>query len=183
MNAQKHPKNFPVSSFIGVSLIIVFFLFNAQVITSIPCGKGIEDVFMSNFVHVDISHLLANLYALYALSRIEQEMGFQKFIMLLIYLLVFNTLAEFLARKIWKDMKCSIGFSGILFGMLTWELVAKKKFDMQLMLAIVLMVVGPSLQNKRASLSGHVVGAVSGIIGALIWKLLGNHPLKTTYKI
>lgn len=174
ITVNKDPKNVPVTVYIAISLIVVFLLFNAQVITAVPCGKGIHEVFMSNFVHIDVMHLVSNLYALYAISRVEQEMGFQPFIWLLIFLLIFNTLAEFITKLIWKDLSCSIGFSGILFGLITWELVSKKKFDVELMIVIIIMVVGPSLKNKKVSLFGHAIGAVSGIIGALMWKVFNN---------
>jgi len=167
---QGNLQNIQISSFIAISMIIIFFIFNAKIINNVPCGKGIKDVFISNFVHINFTHLLSNLHALYALSRVEEEMGFKSFMWLLIFLLIFNTLAEFALRNIWKDMKCSIGFSGILFGMMTWELIVKKKLDNELMIAIIIMIAGPSLRTKKASLSGHVIGAVSGIVGALIWK-------------
>jgi membrane associated rhomboid family serine protease len=171
---KKDPKDVPVSVFVALSMIVVFLLFNAKVVTSVPCGKGVHDIFMSNFVHIDTMHLISNLYALYAISKVEQEMGFIPFIWLLIFLIVFNTIAEFLSRRIWKNMPCSIGFSGILFGLFTWELVSKKKFDIEIILAIVIMVVGPSLKNKNVSLSGHAVGAVSGIVAGIIWKFINK---------
>jgi len=162
-------KDVPVSVFVALSMIVVYLLFNAKVVTALPCGKGIHEVFMSNFVHVDKIHLISNLYALYAISRVEQEMGFQPFIWLLIFLLIFNTLAEVVVKYIWKDFPCSIGFSGVLFGLMTWELMSKMKFDVELIISIVIMVVGPSLRNNKVSLSGHAIGAVSGIIGGLLW--------------
>lgn len=167
-------KNTPVSVLISLSLIIVFLLFNTKVINALPCGKSIYEVFMSNFVHIDTTHLVSNLYALYAISRVEQEMGLKPFIWLLIFLLVFNTVGEFIVKYIWKDLPCSIGFSGILFGLMTWELVSKKNFDIELIIAVVIIVVGPSLKSTKVSLSGHIIGAVSGIIGALIWKVFNN---------
>ena len=171
---KKDFKDVQVSAFVGLSIVIVFILFNIQVINALPCGTGIHEVFLSNFVHIELSHLISNLYALYALSRVEQEMGFKPFIWLLIFLLLFNTLVEFLARKIWKNMKCSIGFSGILFGIATWELVSKKQLNIEILLAIVIMVVGPSIQNNRVSLTGHVIGSISGIIGGVLWKILNK---------
>lgn len=151
---KKDFKDIPVSVFIAISMIVVFLLINAKVIVSLPCGKGIHEVMMSNFVHADAMHLVSNLYALYAISRVEQDMGFMSFIWLLIFLVVINTLAQFADHSIWKDLPCSIGFSGILFGLFTWELVSKK-VNVELHLAIVIMVVGPSIQNKKVSLSGH----------------------------
>ena len=171
---MKDPKKVSVSAFIAVSIIIVFVLFNVQVINAIPCGKSFKDVFASNFVHVDASHLMSNLYALYALSRVEEEMGFKPFMWLLIFLLMFNTLAEFIAKQIWSDKTCTIGFSGVLFGIATWELVSKKTLDVQMILAIIIMVVGPSMKGKNISLSGHAIGAVSGIVGGLLWKTINK---------
>jgi membrane associated rhomboid family serine protease len=171
---MKNPNDVPVSVFIALSIIIVFLLFNAKVVTSLPCGKDIHEVFMSNFIHLDMAHIMSNLYALYAISRVEQEMGFKPFIYLLIFLLIVNTIAEFFARYIWKDLPCSIGFSGILFGLITWELVSKKNLDVELLLAIVIMVVGPTLHSSKVSLSGHAIGAVSGIAAGLIWKFFNK---------
>lgn len=74
-------------------------------------------------------------------------------------------------------MPCSIGFSGILFGLFTWELVSKKKFDVEILIAMIIMVVGPSLRSKKVSLSGHAIGAVSGIIAGISWKYINKEIL------
>ena len=171
---KKDPNDVPVSQFIALSMIIVFLLLNAKVITSLPCGNNIYEVLISNFVHIDLTHIMLNLYALYAISRVEKEMGFVSFIYLLVFLLIVNTLMEFLARCIWKDLPCSIGFSGILFGLFTWELVTKKKLDVELLLAIIIMTIAPSLSNKKVSMSGHIIGVVSGVIGGLTWKFINK---------
>jgi membrane associated rhomboid family serine protease len=167
-------KDIPVSMFIALSIIVVFLLFNAQVVTAIPCGESVHHVFMRKFVHVDYTHLVSNLYALYAISRVEQEMGFKSFIYLLIFLLSFNTLTVFISKHIWKDLKCSIGFSGILFGLMTWEIVSKKSFDVELIFAILVMTVTPSLKRNNISLSGHAIGAFSGITAGILWKYINN---------
>ena len=171
---KKNPKDVPVSTFFALSIIIIFLLFNAQVITSIPCGKNITDVFMSQFVHIDTLHLISNLYALYAMSRLEQEMGLKPFICLLIFLIIFISLSELLMRHIWKDLPCSIGFSGILFGLMTWELASKQKIDIEMIFAIIIITVGPSLKNKKISLSGHIIGAIAGITAGILWKYLNK---------
>ena len=132
---------------------------------------------MSNFAHIDATHLISNLYALYAISRVEKKMGFKSFIWLIIFLLSFNTLVEYMFRLIIKDMKCSIGFSGILFGLITWELLTTKKLDAQLIIAIVIFVVRPSIGNKRLSLSAHAIGALSGVVGGVIWKKINNEKI------
>lgn len=171
---KRNASQVPISSFIAISLIVIYLLFTANIVTALPCGKDIHQVFISNFVHVDSVHLVSNLFALYAISHVEEQMGFQPFIWLVVFLLAFNTLTEYIARKIWKDMKCSIGFSGVLFGLMTWELITTRKFDLELFLAIVVTVVAPSLGNKKVSLSGHAIGAVSGVLGGIIWKFINK---------
>ena len=41
------------------------------------------------------------------------------------------------------------------------------------------MVALPSIQNPKASLSGHAIGAVSGIIGGLLWTKLYKNKIKS----
>ena len=93
-------KNTPVSAFFSVVIIIVFLLYFTSIFKTIPCGNTVLDQFYSNFIHTDIYHISANLYALYALSRVERKMGTKKFLYLIIFLLVFNTILEILAKKL-----------------------------------------------------------------------------------
>jgi membrane associated rhomboid family serine protease len=168
---QEHQfEDVPVSVFLAVSIIIVFSLYISAAIKTIPCGKDIMSSFFSNFVHVDSYHLFANLFSLYALSRVEREIGAKRFLGLVVFLLIFNSLVETMIHKVYSEMKCTIGFSGVLFGIMTWEIVSKKELDSILALSIFAMVLMPSVQNPKASLVGHTVGAVAGIIGGLLWK-------------
>jgi membrane associated rhomboid family serine protease len=167
---EQHFEDIPVSVFLAVSIIIVFSLYISTAIKTIPCGKDVMSSFLSNFVHVDSYHLIANLFALYALSRVEREIGAKRFLSLVVFLLIVNTLVETMIHKVYSEMKCTIGFSGVLFGIMTWEIVSKKELDFILVLSICAMVLMPSIQNPKASLVGHTVGALSGIIGGLLWK-------------
>ena len=167
-------KKIPVSILVGIILIVVFLLYNTNILTKLPCENTIPNIFAGTFTHVEMAHLLSNLFALYALSRVEEEMGSKSFRWLLIFLLVFNTLIEYVVRSIW-DFKCSIGFSGILFGLITWEIVSNKNISIEVILSIIVIVIGPSMQNKQLSLEGHAIGAVSGIVGALLWKVIHNN--------
>jgi len=167
-------KDTPICTFIATSIIVVFLLFYFKLISSVKCTKSIDTIIINNFVHVDFLHLLSNLYALYSISRVEKDMGIKSFVGLLVFLLIINSLAEFFIQFIWKDSPCTIGFSGILFGLFTWELTYKNKIDSQLILAIILMVIQPSLHNEKVSLSGHIIGAVSGIIAGFLWKFINK---------
>lgn len=165
-------QDIPVSLFLAVSIIVVFSLYLTTAIKTLPCGKDIMSSFLSNFVHIDFYHLMANLFALYSLSRVEREIGTKPFISLIIFLLLFTSIAEVTAHKIFPSLPCSIGFSGVLFGIMAWELVTNKDLDFILILSIIAMVTMPSFHNSKASLMGHAVGAIAGIIGGILWKKL-----------
>jgi len=169
MDKPKHIKDVPVSVFLAVSIVLIFSLYATTALKEIPCGKDVMSLFYSNFVHVDIYHLLSNIFALYALSRVELAVGGKKFTALIVFLLLFNTMAEATMYKMFKNLPCSIGFSGVLFGVTAWEMVTNKGFDWLVALSLVVMIAGPSIQNPKASLMGHTVGAVAGIIGGLLW--------------
>ncbi len=168
-------KEVPMCTFISVTLVVVFLLYITTIVKTVPCGKDILSAFYSQFVHLDINHLVANLLALYSLSRVERKIGWSNFMALLLFLMAINAVIEVGVHKIFPNVPCSIGFSGILFGILTWEMVSSKKLDIIMFLSIVFMVIWPSMKSPKVSLSGHCVGAISGIIGGLVW----NYVFKT----
>lgn len=167
-------KNSPICAFIASSVILIFSLYTTSVIKSVPCGKNMKDVFLSSFVHVDSFHLFSNMYALYALSRVERYLGTKKFFSLVVFLLFVNTLFETALHKVTDKIPCSIGFSGVLFGIMTWEIVTNRGIDIHIASSIMLMVILPSLQFKNVSFSGHLVGSISGIIGGVLYNKISK---------
>ena len=169
MDQPTHIKDVPISVFIAVSIVVIFSLYTTTAIKTIPCGKNIMSIFYSNFVHIDLYHLLSNLFALYALSRVEIAVGGKQFVALIVFLLLFIVMTESIGHKIFPGLQCSIGFSGVLFGIAAWEMFTNKGFDWMIALSLIVMIAGPSINNPKASLIGHTVGAVSGVVAALIW--------------
>ena len=160
----------PVCTFVGISIIIVFCLYTVNILKYIPCGKDFVSIFSSNFIHIESYHFIINLYALYALSRVEQELGPKKFFTLIIFILIFNTIIEVGIHKIIPSIQCSIGLSGVLFGIMTYEIITKNKLDFFIISSIIITVVMPSIMNRRVSLLAHSIGAFSGIISGLLYK-------------
>ena len=174
MDKPKHMKDVPVSVFLAVSIVLIFSLYATVVLKEIPCGKDVMSLFYSNFVHVDIYHLLSNIFALYALSRVEIAIGGKKFMTLIVFLLIFNTIAESIMYKLFKNLPCSIGISGVLFGVTAWEMITNKGFDWLVAVSLVVMIACPSIQDPKASLMGHSIGAIAGIIGGLLWSKISS---------
>ena len=66
---------------------------------------------------------------------------------------------------------CSIGFSGILYGVFTFEVISKHKYvDYKILGSIVLNIMFSKITNSKSSLYGHIIGVISGVCGALLYK-------------
>ena len=127
-------------------------------------------IFMSQFVHTDFLHLVSNLYGIYSLSRIENKYGPKKFFVLLLFLLFINTATESILHKI-INYPCSIGFSGILYGVLTFDTVCdKNNIDYVLLVSIFTNMFVTKIFKSNNSLQGHIVGAITGIISGIMFK-------------
>ena len=74
------------------------------------------------------------------------------------------------------DMKCSIGFSAILYGLLSWEITSGcKEFDYHIVTVVIFDII-TSHFNTRISLISHFMGLISGfILGTIIKYDLSNH--------
>ena len=157
-----------VSIFLLTSIIVVFLLYVTNIIKSIPCQKSLLSNFYSNFFHIEITHLISNIIGLYALSRIERNIGIKKFIKLIILILLFNSVFETILYILFPNMLCSIGISGILYGLITYELFTNKEIDYVLIIYIFSNIIIP---YKNISVSSHIIGAISGIIISKIIKI------------
>lgn len=163
-------KSFSISAYhIIFAILVLVFIRHGVLNHEFSCEHSMLNIAYRQFVHVELMHLLVNLYGLYALSRVENKIGLKNFLILVLSLLVVSTVLEFGASK-FIDLNCSIGFSGILFGILAWELVTGQSVDFSLIAVIIFMVIQPSMTNPKASLIGHAIGAVSGVIVGLVTK-------------
>jgi membrane associated rhomboid family serine protease len=163
--------NNPICSFIATLLIVLFLLSFINIIKYHPCNENMLSNFISNFFHVDAMHLLSNLYGLYILSRVEQNIGPQKFSLIIILILVLNTIIETVAHKIFKT-PCSVGFSAILYGILAWEIVSgNKEPDYFIVLAIIFDAISSFYLNRRIAVFSHVVGVITGVLLGIILKI------------
>jgi membrane associated rhomboid family serine protease len=158
-----------VSSIFSTIIIVIYFLYASAIIKTVPCGNSILDRFYRNFFHVDAQHLFTNLVSLYGLSRVEKKIGTSSFISLILFSLIFNTVLEAILYKNFPDIKCGIGFSGVIMTVITYELITTKKLDLLLFTGLFAMTIGPSLKSDKVSISGHAIGVVSGIVAGIVY--------------
>ena len=152
----------PVCHLLAFLLMIIFIMYNTTFIKTLPCGKGILHSFYSNFVHLDTIHIFSNICALYFLSRLEKKVGSFLFLYIILSLLIVNTMLTVILNKLFSRIPCSIGFSGILFGLLGWELLIFKTIDPLFILTTLII----SVQDSKISTIGHATGFVAGMMVA-----------------
>jgi membrane associated rhomboid family serine protease len=63
--------------------------------------------------------------------------------------------------------QCSIGFSGVLFGLVAWSVITTgglRWYNIAMVVGLLITNIGPHI-----SVRGHVIGAVTGLVLALIY--------------
>jgi rhomboid domain-containing protein 1 len=135
------------------SIILFLYLIENKFIQHIACS----------FFHVDIPHLLMNCITLFSFKTIEQN-SHKKYIILLLYFLVVNALLWYLIDVLYGG-EFSIGFSGILFGLLTLypsdELYGIRINPIYFPPALLMLT---QLLIPSASFIGHLIGIISAYI-------------------
>jgi membrane associated rhomboid family serine protease len=165
----------PISILLFSIIIIVYSFYVTGAIRTLPCEKNFMSIISSNFVHIDYLHLLSNLYGIHGLSRVEKKIGTINFVLLLLSLLILNTIFELILYNLFSNqITCSIGFSGVLYGILMFELFYDNKLDYEILSSLTISIIIPSTVNKKISLSGHIIGLISGsLIGFICMKSNG----------
>lgn len=156
--------------FLTLSIIMIFVFVVVNSIKHVPCGKGILRNTARNFTHQDFYHIASNLITFYLLSDIETIYGSKAFLFLIFQILILCILIEQVISK-YTHINCTIGFSSILFGIVSWELIyVNNGIDIYVIYSLLCIVILPSITNKKASLFGHVIGLVSGVVVSLYYK-------------
>lgn len=151
-------------SFICAIIIIIFLLYFINIFKSYPCGRDMVSNILSNFIHADFFHLISNLYGLYVLTRVEEKIGTTKFFYVIFFILVMNSIFETILYRI-SNISCSIGFSGIIYGIFSWEMMSGlKEFDWYILSAIVFDIFSILKLKRKIALINHFIGIISGII-------------------
>ena len=129
----------------------------------IPCDNDLFQIMQRNFIHIDINHFMTNMITFYVLVVNLNKDGITMSI-LITSILFFSVIIEYLFALLNTKRTCSIGFSGILYGLISIYMLTKRKLDLALISSLGIMVLRSSLVSSKVSLSGHAIGAISGVI-------------------
>lgn len=157
------PKIFRNPIVLLISIISIFSTLQLFITQQNPCNKSFLNSIKRQFYHGSVTHILANLYGFVIVTNeLVPLIGTEKYTLLIIVLMLLN--AAFDYYFFGKDyVKCGIGFSGVLFSLLTWSIITKKGFNVALARDFVLLLL-PAVSNPQISFSGHLIGIISGLI-------------------
>jgi membrane associated rhomboid family serine protease len=128
---------------------------------------------LHSLVHGSSVHLLVNIFTFIQLYRLEQILGSRDYFILIMIILVLSSWLYWIMNKVLYGtyFQCSVGFSGVLFGLLVWSrmVVNGGSFDLREILLWSSLLIIPVLQNPRISLLGHLSGL---LVGLLLWPIL-----------
>jgi len=128
----------------------------------VPCEGDFISNIKCDFIHIRFTHLLLNLAGIYVLSNIEKTIGKEKFLKLLLFIIAITSVIE----SQFYNHYCSIGFSGILYGLLAYQMLMLKKIEIDII--IVLLLLYFTQKKDVTSNSFHLIGFVTGIAGYYI---------------
>lgn len=175
-------KNTPMTSLIIIIMFIIHLLyavtglfngsycFNQYNISEYTQSSYFLKRLLTTYIHLSWSHLLSNSYGLLSLKSYEEIIGSQNFLKIII-MLTFLTISmeEIILNLINSSQRCSVGFSGVLLGLLVYSYKYDKTGTfyghvMNKLGGVVLTIILTQITYPNASFIGHVVGALSGYI-------------------
>ncbi len=122
------------------------------------------DYILRSFYHADVIHLFSNLLVLSRLTSLGTLLSPWKLIQLLIFLAVVSALLLFALHTAFPSTRrLTVGFSGILFGLIVVKsaLQGAQLTDILTDIGILLL---PGILQPSVSFLGHFSGAIAGFI-------------------
>ena len=154
MKIIKYNKN--ISIFISILLSLTYFLYNSNILTTIPCDQDFSSKLLSNFIHTNSVHLISNLMGIYFISELEIKIGSSNFLTLVILITVILSIFEYAVKS-----GCSIGISGVLYGLVAYEMFKFKNVDYNVLFTLVLLFLFSG--DSKISHTGHLLGFIAGL--------------------
>ena len=140
---------------------IILFLFTIQSKRGV-CEKSLKGSFTRQLHHGGLGHFYFNMAAFANLTYyIQSKVGWSTYLLIVFTIMALITFADYVLYG--ADIThCSIGFSGVVFGLLGWSLFNQRGFSQSLIMDLVLLLL-PSLWIRQISFSGHLIGLLAGI--------------------
>lgn len=148
-----------VSYTIIAILLITYFTINMR-----STGNDLIDYPLRNIYHADLYHLLANSVSFFALSFMEEIIGWQKFLFAIIFIWVLSSVILYAIHALFPSRKVvTVGFSGVIFGLavIYYTLLGQSTYVNAIGLFASIV---PQLMVPGISFEGHLSGIIAGFI-------------------
>ena len=123
-----------------------------------------------SYYHANLSHLIANGVSFYGLSSIEKMIGSGSYFIAIIFISVVSSLLLYFYHKMIPSRKVyTVGFSGIVFGLIVVYL-SLMGGSMGLNIAGLIITILPQIVVPGISWEGHICGIIAGIIYVAIFR-------------
>lgn len=133
----------------------------------VPCDRSYQSALVRPALHASFNHLLLNMATFYAISQsIESHVGVFNFVLLIAFMWLVTSMFDVVF-----NLPCSIGFSGIILGLIVWDLFNKGalRWDFAAFSGLVLIWLQPLASGQRnVSMHGHLYGIVAGLLAVLV---------------
>ena len=151
----------PVVTYKILGILLIIFMSELNMYST---GIDIFDYYLRTGYHVDMSHLLANGLSLIFLSPMESILGWQKFLFAILFIWLLSTLLLFLFHKIFPQRKSvTVGFSGVIFGLMVIYLSLLNKDQMLSIIALIMSII-PQFFVRGISFEGLLSVIIAGFI-------------------
>lgn len=154
---------------LGILVIIFISPFNFY-----NTGHDVIDYQLRSLYHANIQHLVANGISFYALSFMEEVIGWKRFLFAIIFIWIVSSLLLYFEHKILPSRKVyTVGFSGVIFGMIVvyFSLLGR---GTAVSVAGLIFSILPQLVVPGISFDGHLCGIIAGIIYILLFPVKIN---------
>lgn len=133
-------------------------------------------IFLSMFLHADVSHIFSNMLILYFVGQmIEEELGYIRYILLYFLSGIGAAMASIGYQYAILDFRGSIGASGAIYGLLgalLWQVIRNRKNDRRDMLPRFLIFLCYSMYSgfraTNVDNAAHIGGLFCGFILMII---------------
>lgn len=161
---------FRLPDIISIFLILVFFLGIGNIYSI--CNPSIVYSFLRTITHADISHLVFNLGSYHNISDyLIQLEGDNKYALILSSIWLLDVISDYLLTN-YQIKWCSIGFSGVVFGLLTYLFLVSNN-DLNVIVYNLVLLLAPGFFSTNISNTGHIVGIINGAIIYHLFKFIG----------
>ena len=149
---------------LGIIVLIFFSSFNFY-----NTNNDLIDYPLRSLYHADISHLLANSISFYALSFMEEVIGWGQFLLAIIFIWIVSSIILFMIQKAFPSRKkYTVGFSGVIFGLVVVYYSLLNMSPGVTFVGLAASII-PQLAIPNISFDGHLAGIIAGIIYVMLF--------------